>query len=40
MKLVKEISEDHKVGLRFQAMALACLQEASEIFLTDWFSIV
>ena len=32
-RLVREISEDFKIDLRFEAKAILCLQEASEAYL-------
>ena len=36
-RLVREIAQDFKVNLRFQASALMALQEASEAYLVRWF---
>jgi histone H3 len=36
-KLVREIAQDYKIDLRFQAAALASLQEASEAYLVGLF---
>jgi histone H3 len=36
-RLVREISVDYRSGIRFQASALAALQEASEAFLVGIF---
>ncbi|KAL6899275.1 hypothetical protein ACP4OV_005933 [Aristida adscensionis] len=36
-RLVREIAQDMKAGLRFQSHALLALQEASEAFLVDLF---
>ena len=32
-RLVKEIAQDFKMNLHFEAMAVLCLQEASEAYL-------
>ena len=34
-RLVREISEAHKAGLRFQSSALAAIQEATEAFVVS-----
>lgn len=34
---MREICEDFKVGYRWQAVALDCLQEAAEAFLVEEF---
>ncbi|XP_004717827.1 histone H3.3A-like [Echinops telfairi] len=36
-RLVKEIAQDLKVGLRFQSAAIGALQEASEAYLVGLF---
>ena len=36
-RLVREIAEDFKKELRFQAAAMSCLQEASEAYLVGLF---
>ncbi len=36
-RLVKEVSQDFKVDLRFQSHAIMALQEASEAYLTSLF---
>jgi len=36
-RLVREIAQDHHTDLRFQAAAIAALQEASEAYLTGLF---
>ena len=36
-RLIREITQDYKVGLRFQASALMALQEAAEAFLIGLF---
>ena len=36
-RLVREIAQDHRHDIRFQAAALACLQEAAEAYLVRLF---
>ena len=36
-RLVREIAQDYKTGLRFQSAAVLCLQEASEAYLVRLF---
>lgn len=36
-RLVREIAEDRRPGLRFQSTAILCLQEAGESYLTGLF---
>ena len=36
-RLVRELAQDFKMDLRFQASAIAALQEASEAYLTNLF---
>ena len=36
-RLVREISQEHKVDLRFQSAAIAALQEAAEAYLVGLF---
>ena len=38
-RLVREIAQDHRLDLRFQSSALEALQEASEAFMAEQFSI-
>ena len=37
-RLVREVAESHKAGLRFQASAVAALQEATEAFVVSLLS--
>ena len=37
-RLVREIAESHKAGLRFQASAVAAIQEATESFVVSLLS--
>ena len=37
-RLVREIAETHKAGLRFQASAVAAIQEATEAFVVSLLS--
>ena len=37
-RLVREVAESHKAGLRFQASAVAALQEATEAFIVSLLS--
>lgn len=37
-RLVKEISQQYKTGMRFQVSALAALQHAAEAYLTNLFT--
>ena len=37
MRLVREIAQDFKTGLRFQSAAFAALQEAAEYYLVSLF---
>lgn len=36
-RLVREIAQDYRINLRFQAAAIMALQEAAEAFLVQWF---
>lgn len=37
-RLVRELSESHKIGLRFQSSAIAAIQEATEAFVISLLS--
>jgi len=39
-RLVREIAEGFKAGLRMQSIALAALQEATETMLVMWFEML
>jgi len=39
-RLVREIAQQHKDGLRMQSIALAALQEAAETMIVMWFEML